>query len=188
MDLFCENCGTKINAEEVNIKADIAKCTACNTISKASELIRLRERRQLAVVPPVGSRIDSFRYSDNILEIKIPRHGIRTASQVGSLGFGCFWLGFVAVWTTFAWIGAGFMALFSIPFWIVGVAMIYGFTKAAFESQSIELNGHTMKITKNRLLNSKEVVLDLMNIDQIDMKGLSSNKQFTGMVLTDQDG
>ncbi|MEM7102154.1 MAG: hypothetical protein AAF502_03410 [Bacteroidota bacterium] len=188
LDLFCENCGNKVEADEINVKADIAKCKECGHVQKASRLIELRESRQLMIVPPVNSDLDVFRYSDSIMEITSPRKGIKNASQLAPLGFGCFWLGFVGVWTAGAWALGGAFALFSIPFWVVGFGMIYGFSKTAFEKQKIELSGNTMTITKTRILNSKEVVLDLMDIESIEMKGLPANKQVTNMVFYDKNG
>ena len=53
-----------------------------------------------------------------------------SSSQAGRgciLGFALFWLGFSVLWTVMAWrSGAGFGALFGVPFILIGVAMIVG--------------------------------------------------------------
>lgn len=186
--LFCDNCDNKIEVGEINVAADIFKCKDCGNVGKVSDLVKKKETRQLMVSPPEDSTIEYIRYSDSVMEINIPRQGVKDATQLSSMGFGCFWLGFVAFWTVTAASIGGAFALFSIPFWIVGIGMVYGFSKAAFEKQKIEVMGNTLTITKTRLLNSKQISLDLLDIDSIDMKGLPVGKQVTNMVFYDRQG
>lgn len=42
MKLVCPNCHSAIGAENVNVATDLAKCTMCNEIFKASELSCMR--------------------------------------------------------------------------------------------------------------------------------------------------
>jgi len=73
---------------------------------------------------PYGSKI-RLRSGPQGIDITVPErgHGPQSAAL---LGFGGFWLSFVGVWTSLA-VGMGaqpFFALFSIPFWIVGLLVL----------------------------------------------------------------
>ncbi len=196
MDDHCPNCEAEIQVkykedglEEMELKTkhqhkgylDLENCPECGFNFQPGELALIEDKRtKLPVEPPEGSKIDSFRYSDSILEITVPKEGF-SAKVMGPLIFGVLWLTFVAFWTLMAMQGSILFAMFSIPFWTAGVSMIYGVTKAIFESQKIELNGNTLKITKGRLLNSQEEEFPLASIRKIEMKRVSRTKQVTSM-------
>lgn len=74
-------------------------------------------------IKPLGSRIE-LKKTSNSLEIYIPPSGWR-AEGVGLLSFAIFWNCFLLLWTSMAARGSVFFALFSIPFWIVGIGMAY---------------------------------------------------------------
>lgn len=73
---------------------------------------------------PHGSRIVLKRSRDR-LSIVIPPSGLRS-ENIGILFFALFWNAFILVWTIGAVAGSIFFALFSIPFWIVGLGMLAG--------------------------------------------------------------
>jgi len=135
---------------------------------------------KLNTTPPQGSNLDSFRYSNSIMEIVSPKEGLSKKVR-GPLLFGMAWLGFIALWTLLALGGGYIFVLFSIPFWSSGISMIYSVTKTIFEEQKFELNGRTLTIQKNRLLNSREEELDLAFIQSIKLESPSTKKRVTGM-------
>lgn len=72
---------------------------------------------------PTDSKIEVLPLEPGI-HIKLPRNATRPG-RTGPVFFPIFWLGFVAFWTmmTIRMRAPFIMPLFSIPFWIVGVAM-----------------------------------------------------------------
>jgi len=71
---------------------------------------------------PFGSRV-TLHLTSNRLEILVPPTGW-SFEFLPVLGFALFWNSFLVVWTIGAAIGGGLFALFSIPFWIIGIAML----------------------------------------------------------------
>ncbi|CAM6123161.1 unnamed protein product [Calypogeia fissa] len=69
---------------------------------------------------PAGTKVDLQR-AVNGLEITIPPVGF-TAEAVGTGTFAVAWNAFVALWTKMAW-SQGIFALFSLPFWFVGIML-----------------------------------------------------------------
>jgi serine/threonine protein kinase len=76
-----------------------------------------------ALTKPHGSRITLSRTRDR-LTINVPPGGI-TSENTGMLFFALFWNMFVLFWTFGAAAGSVFFALFSIPFWMIGLGMLY---------------------------------------------------------------
>jgi serine/threonine protein kinase len=70
---------------------------------------------------PYGTTIKKIDKGHDHIQFRIP--GKVGLGSLLILGFSIFWLTFVTVWTAMAPIGSGFFALFSIPFWIVGLGM-----------------------------------------------------------------
>lgn len=119
--------------------------------------------------PPKGSKIEIFD-TRTTLEINTPPSGFRGSDSFVII-FSIFWLGFVAFWTTMVLImGAWFMALFSIPFWLVGIGMVSGLFGRLFGRQLIEVDKYTLKITKSGLLSKKIYEFDVEDIDSIAMQ------------------
>ncbi len=71
---------------------------------------------------PLGSRIE-LKQTDSSLNIKIPPAGWR-GEGASLLMFALFWNSFLVFWTAMA-LRAGIFALFSIPFWLVGLGLGY---------------------------------------------------------------
>jgi hypothetical protein len=116
--------------------------------------------------PPKGSKIEIFDTRTS-LEISVPPSGFQ-ASDIFLAGFSIFWLGFVAFWTTMVlWGGVWFMALFSIPFWLVGVGMVSGIIGRLFGRQLIEIDRYTLRLTKSGVLSKKIYDFDIEDIDSI---------------------
>ncbi len=191
----CPNCETEVLTKEKHKyktktpkehqhsnHLDLENCPECgfNFVERGMEIIEEKHKVKLNTTPPKGSKIDSFRYSNSILELVSPREGFSNKVR-GPLMFGMIWLAFVALWTMLAFSGGLFMVLFSIPFWMSGLSMIYSVTKTIFEEQKFELNGRTLTIQKNRLLNSKEEEIDLAFIKSVKLETVSTKGRITGM-------
>lgn len=77
-----------------------------------------------ALRPPFDTQI-SLKSFPSALNIAVPPLGLR-GPTLGVLGFSLFWLTFIAFWTWGAAHGSVFFALFSIPFWLVGLTSLAG--------------------------------------------------------------
>jgi hypothetical protein len=96
---------------------------------------------------PFNARAIVERTADELF-VHVPAEGMRAAT-FGMLGFGTFWLGFVAFWTAGA-LGVlggkqpgavnGAFASFSIPFWLVGFGMMGGVAWKTWGTKSLRLN------------------------------------------------
>jgi serine/threonine protein kinase len=95
---------------------------------------------------PRGSRI-SLQRKSNHLSVNIPPAGL-SAGTLFIAFFALFWNGFVFIWTSLA-IASGapiFFPLFSIPFWLVGLGMIWGVIFAIAGSSYLEIDRHSFQI------------------------------------------
>jgi serine/threonine protein kinase len=92
---------------------------------------------------PLGSQIDLKR-TYSLLEIYLPPKGWRSEG-VGILFFAILWNAFILFWTSLA-LRAGFFALFSIPFWIVGLGMAYAGLSAVFGNVRVVIGDRTFRI------------------------------------------
>lgn len=127
--------------------------------------------------PPKGSKVEIFDTRTS-LEINIPPAGFQ-ASDIFIAGFSVFWLGFVAFWTTMVlWSGAWFMALFSIPFWLVGIGMVTGIIGRLFGRQLIEVDKYTLRLTKSGILSKKVYDFDIEDIDSINRQKVNMANMF----------
>jgi len=194
----CPNCETEVlTKEETHYKTkpptkhrhanhlDLENCPECgfNFDTREIMVVEDKNRVKLNITPPKGSKLDSFRYSNSILEITSPREGFSQKVR-GPLFFGIIWLAFVALWTLLAIGGGPFMVLFSIPFWMSGLSMIYSVSKSIFEEQKFELNGRILKIEKNRLLNSNDEEIDLAFIQSVKLESVSPKGRISNMSNT----
>jgi hypothetical protein len=98
---------------------------------------RLSERKRDVVPRPYDTRI-RLSAADDRFELDVPAAGLSAAS-VATLGFSAFWLAFVGVWTAAASHGPMPFALFSVPFWMVVLWMVYRPLSDAFSRTRLEL-------------------------------------------------
>lgn len=148
-----------------------------NAIFNNSDFDLLPHQSNMFSQPPKGSRIEIFETSA-ALEIDIPPRQF-TGIDLFPIGFTIFWLGFVTIWTSFAvWGGAGFMALFSIPFWLVGFSMASGLIGSLLQRQTIEIDRYLLKITKKSLFRTHVYEFDIEDIDAIGMKKTDFKNSF----------
>ncbi len=124
--------------------------------------------KELVIVPPAGSQLESYRYSPSVMEILAPRP-VFNPRMYRPLLFVGGWLFFVVLMSLMS-VGTGSIALlFSIPLFFVGLSMLYGMSKTLLEKQDIDLIGNNIKIAKTRLLNSDVITIPYHKIEKIGL-------------------
>lgn len=199
MELKCPKCGDNIDARQGNVQTNLIQCPSCSSIHRLNQLIENQEQKSTRPAyksnfehrnelirfdsnlpeKPLGSKIDIMTTSSS-LEVIAPTRPFGGA-DIFMMFFATFWLGFVAVWTFFAAMGATFMALFSIPFWFVGISMWSGIIKRLTEKQIIEADSYSIRIVKKNLFSTTLEEIPLNEISKIHIKSLSSKNLFTNM-------
>lgn len=171
MELICPNCQRNIPAAEVNVQTDVAKCSACESIYRASDLVETQHLEENPKLPE-GSTIEYQSTGTGVSELIIPRKGL--AGSVFPVGFATFWVGFIAFWTWGASQASLAFALFSIPFWIVGIVMWWGILRSATERQSLRLDGDGLTLSKNNIFSRKSWRVNYGQIDGVRLETLNS--------------
>ena len=174
MKLKCPSCSNIIDADKINLVTDLAKCVQCDSIHTVSKLAKsqLSSNDYNSSSPPSGSKITLRKVRRNEYEIFYPAKGFST-SIIPMIFFSLFWLGFIAFWTWGASQGSTFFALFSIPFWIVGIAMILGIVNSMRATQTIKITRQNIIIEKNRPLFSKNYSCYYNEIHSVKMSSNS---------------
>ena len=93
------------------------------------------------------------------LEITIPPGGLANPAVIGIGGFSVFWLAFVAFWT-FSAVAMGapiFFALFSLPFWAVGIVMVRTTLTTIFRRTQLVLDSSTGINLTERILGKGKI-------------------------------
>jgi len=182
MQLICPNCQTPIDADEVNVKADVAKCVVCENIYKASDLVETINLEETLILPG-GSRIQYESSGMGSSTLTLPRQGL-DSSKGFPIGFATFWMGFIAFWTWGALQSSLAFALFSIPFWLVGLAMWIAILKGSSEVQVIGITPAGLKIHKYSIISNKQWDIGFEEIDSINLESPGGNNPFSaGMNL-----
>ena len=202
-EIKCPSCGDNMGIGKEHYKTNIIQCKSCKTFHQLSSLKKeqikdvaprspyrkevstyqnahfsLRSIPSLTELPdkPHGSKIEIRpNYSD--IELTLPINSIR-AGEIFMMVFATFWLGFVAVWTFFAASAFFVMALFSIPFWLVGLSMWNGILKRLTEKQTIKIDTQAITIIKKRLFFQNEEHIPFEHINSISFKN-ATLKNFT---------
>lgn len=173
MELACPNCKTPINPENINIASDLAKCSRCNTIHKASALIPDRSNKKM-VKPPSGTKMTVKKGFDDSIELFYPKKGF-TAAIIPKLIFIVFWLGFISIWT---WMSLGtsvYFSMLSIPFWLVGFGMLYGLVFSVSESQVLKISRTVLTLERIRPFSTKKFEAPVYDIQSIRMQASNNN-------------
>jgi len=166
MDLICPKCGGAIGGQCVNVVTDLAQCPSCNEVHKASELAAAASP-QVGFDQPAGSKI-LFTGDAQSAVFEIPRAGF-SPGMTFPLVFALFWVGSVAFWTWGASQGSKLFAMFSIPFWLVGLGMLGGILNAIFERQRIELTSTGLRVESQRPFLARSQVIPVDEIGSIEM-------------------
>lgn len=101
-------------ARELGIEPEVAR-------GAANELLAKRRRRN-AIRKPFDSRLE-LSTEGGVLRLVVPPLRVQP-QHLGTIGFSLFWLGFIAFWTAGAARASFLFASFSVPFWLVGIAML----------------------------------------------------------------
>jgi len=168
MKLVCPKCGRPIEGASINVAADLAACTACNEVFKASDLVA-GEARPESLEPPVGSKVTFRREGDSEGVFEVPRRALG-AGPLALIGFSLFWLAFTGFWTWGASHGGGSFVAFSIPFWLVGLAMLGGGANTLVERQSVEIGPDAFTVRKRRPLFPRCIVVPYAQVSSIAVK------------------
>jgi serine/threonine protein kinase len=116
---------------------------------------------------PLGSRINLHK-SEELLKIDIPAAGV-TGEGASLLFFSLFWNGFLIVWTSMT-LRAGIFALFSIPFWVIGIGLTYVGLTVVFGKVSIVISDRTFRIDWDILGAKRHVQGKTQDLRQVEMK------------------
>lgn len=152
MKVTCPSCRRTIAAQDIALDTGWAKCAACDEVFPLADLLPGYAAAKGAMAAVPERPFDAWtilRRDDGRLVIHQPARGVR-AGTVGLLAFATFWLGFIAVWTAGA-LGFWFQgakpqpvnllfAAFSIPFWMIGFAMVGGAVWMARGSRSLSID------------------------------------------------
>lgn len=167
MKAVCPSCHQDIPVDDVDLATGLGRCRGCNEIFEIPELVahiqRVKGEGGIATAGaskppprPADSLIKLVRKDDKLL-VYVPPRGRRSWGVSGLL-FSLFWLGFIAFWTAGA-LGFFFMngqgqgpkteniifALFSVPFWLVGLGMFGGSLAAMFGRRIVYLDSSWME-------------------------------------------
>jgi uncharacterized Fe-S cluster protein YjdI len=171
-ELICANCNRTIESDNINIATDLAKCRHCGTIYKASSLVFGQDEKTLAT-PPKGSVIEMTKEMGDTVRLFIPKKGL-TAADIPQLLFIIFWLGFICFWTLGASQGSILFAMFSIPFWLVGLTMLIGLINSINETQTLTVSKSKLTLVKTRPINGKRFDFNLADLQEIKMTHMKS--------------
>ena len=183
MELYCPTCSAVLDPAEVNIAADLAKCTQCNSLHKVSELTQERrsvvphESQEVSVVPPRHSKIAVSTEDQSAIEFSTPRAGL-WGPHLFIGGFSTFWLAFISVWTWGASLGSIFFALFSIPFWLVGIGLMSSFINSVFGQEILRLEDDHLVLIKKRPIAPKTIRVRYEEIDSVSKGKVNVNTIF----------
>jgi len=136
-------------------------------ISRLLDQSRDRLNNKYQYPKPLGSRIE-FTKVDNVLKIEVPPAGLR-GEGVSILLFAVFWNGFLIIWTSMA-LKSGFFAIFSIPFWIVGIGMAYTGLSIIFGKVYLVISDLTFSIDWDVLGIKRHVQGKTQDLRQVDLR------------------
>ncbi len=170
MELICPACKRTIESAHINVITDLSKCEHCGSLHKVSSLFASADYTNLST-PPKGSKIERINEADDTIRIVMPKKGF-TGSDIPKLFFCLFLLGFISYWTWGAAKASVFFALFSIPFWIVSIAMLISIISHINETQILKLNKATLTLVKSDLFHSKNYEYNLQDIQLIKMTAM----------------
>lgn len=179
MEIFCPNCSCNIDADSINVQTDLAKCNACGSIHKLSEIIKTSgsQINDDKLVLPSGSRITASNTAESAIEFYLPAAGFKGAN-IPLLGFSIVWLAFITFWTAMASLASIGFASASIPFWVVGLGILLLSITSAKERQEIRIDKEYFTIRKFRPVKSKIVQIPLTDIENIALERFRSIASF----------
>lgn len=167
MKLVCSTCGSTIQPQDVNIATDMAKCSNCNSLHRASELIEKVDITDLLVMPP-NAKVIMEQGRNKSIVLTAPANGFNVEA-IGISIFAIFWFGFITIWTIFAIYGMPLMALFSIPFWLAGFFMARMAFNKIFETQKVVFTDYEVTLEQKRPFGGKQTTISKKDITDVVM-------------------
>jgi hypothetical protein len=173
MELICPNCQQIIDPAHINVVTDLAQCAHCGALNKASELASSETPIPVRAEPPINSALQMTRELDSLVVVQTRRP--MGCAQYFMFGFSTFWLCFVAFWTWGALQASFPFALFSIPFWMVGLGIMGTLLNGRTERQTMTIRRSSLALEKKRLLFPKKYEWDWRQIEAVRFEGTKSN-------------
>jgi hypothetical protein len=177
--IFCPSCDAAIQAAEMNLATGWAKCLMCNELFRIGDVVPGFLASQDSGPTPVVARERPFNARAELTEeldgtvIHVPPTGMR-AGNWALLGFASFWTVFVAFWTIGATVavfapngnpGWGILfPMFSIPFWLVGLGLLYGVFYSATARQLVWIGPQEMMTKTTAFLFHRERHIDRADV------------------------
>ncbi len=171
MQLHCPHCGDAIQADDVNLEREIAKCRECHAVFSFAGALGQREgptarskaREALSQAPPRGFKLDET--GPNLVMVR------RWFSPLyfGLLIFCVPWIGFLVFWYSMAlgrdvpWI----MVIFPIGHVAVGVGLAYVTICGFVNSTTITVGDGQLSIQHGPLPWMGNQTLDSSQIEQL---------------------
>ena len=147
--------------------------------------------RKTAVLPKKGKKA-SLPYGTKIKKIQRDPHRIRlhipgkfNFMSLFMMGFSTFWLAFITVWTIGAASGSIIFALFSIPFWIVGIGMFSAALYMMFGRTILDLTPKWIQLRSQMfgLGYSRRVPTNSVNKIQLENRYTQNDQPIKGLCL-----
>ncbi len=167
MKLLCPACREPITADNVNVATDLAKCTRCNELHRASALVAAAE--PVGTTPPAGSTLRFAPEGVSGGVITVPRQGMGWGDTFLIL-FATTWTVFIAFWTFMAAHASILFASFSTIFWFVGIGMWYGILTKATERQELRIERDCLRLTRRSIVRRRHLEIPVAEISAIKLQ------------------
>ena len=122
---------------------------APGTVEAELKALAARKETRLAHERPFDTRVTLESTSDRFV-LRVPPRGLHATALV-KMGFSVFWLGFVGFWTRTALSSPAppLLALFSIPFWVVGVGLLGGAIRSVIGGERLALDRESGALSRS---------------------------------------
>lgn len=141
--------------------------TLPSLVSRIKEIVKGSQVPKQRFIKPIGSQIELNR-TETHLEIKIPP-SLWRGEGTTILAFAIFWNVFLVFWTSLTF-KIGFFALFSIPFWIIGIGMLYAGLSTVFGKVSLVIDDQNFRIDWDVLGVRRNVQGQTKDLRQVELK------------------
>ena len=136
--VLCPGCQSEIPAEQVNITTDLALCKNCGEVFRASAILAAAVQIPEPASPPADTRIQ-IENNVNQFVVRFPPTGFQWP-LIFLIAFAVGWWSFLAAFCGMGITKAGlFLCLFMTPFFVAGIAMLFGILWPIFGRVTITL-------------------------------------------------
>lgn len=179
MDIVCPNCLVKIGADSINVQTDLAECQNCGSVFKLSEIVdpTKYQANKENLTLPAGSKIIN-RIEESSVEFILPPTGIK-GEFIPFFIFSIIWLTFITFWTTMALQASIAFAAFSIPFWLIGIGMLFLSVVGAKEKQEVRIDKEFFTIRKLRPVKPKVIQIPFGDITTVALENYISKSSIS---------